>query len=492
MHISLINLPRYEIHRPPLGLAILSAICVEEQVKFDCYDFSLEIYQQLQSDFFDIDNFCITNIINPSCQQRLEKLIDCRVKTILDQHPETIFAMSLLSTWSQPVCKLFCKSIRRQSQCKIMLGGQGLNDKNWTDGMIENELIDHYIIGEGEIPFRKFLQGETNIPGLDNYNFQQINDLDSYCVIPNYQKLPLLQYPYLGNNPDFFITASRGCVRRCGYCDVGHLWKKYRYRSANHVAKEMITQYERHGIHNFFFTDSLINGSMKMLNELCDRLIEYKKTNPDAKFEWKGQYIFRPKELVKERHIQRMAEAGVSYLIIGLETGSDKVRYDMDKKHTTADAEWFLEMFKKYGINCHLLMLTGWVTETLEDHGQTMALFPQWQKYVASGTISGIELGSTLAIIEHSPVGKDIDKYEISMINNKPYLWVSNKNPGLTIGERYRRRAELHREAIKYHWPITRGLYRLNTIKHHIQEAVEHLSHNPRLKIQRTWKLLST
>lgn len=492
MHISLINLPRYEIHRPPLSIAILAAICVEEQVEYDCHDFSLEIYQKLPKDFFDIDNFCITKIIDDKCKQRLQDLIDQRVLNIVTKHPDTVFAMSLLSTWSQPVCELFCKSIKRQSNCQIIIGGQGLNDENWTRDMVARGLIDHFIVGEGEIPFRQFIQGQFDCAGLDNFDFEQIDDLDSYCVIPDYQKLPLDQYPYLGNQQDFFITASRGCVRRCGYCDVGHLWKKYRYRSAEHVSREMITQYERHGIKNFFFTDSLINGSMKMMNRLCDILIDYKEKNPGANFQWKGQYIFRPKELVKEEHIERMARAGISYLIVGLETGSDRVRYDMDKKHTTADAEWFLEMFKKYGISCHLLMLTGWVTETLEDHQQTMDLFPRWQKYVASGTVTGIELGSTLAIIEHSPVGINADQLEISMINNKPYLWQSGKNPDLTIAERFRRRAELHREAIKYNWPITRGLYRLNTIKRHLQEAVEYLEENPMPTHRRSWKLLSS
>lgn len=490
MHISLINLPRYEIHRPPLSLAILSAICEEEQVPYDCYDFSLEIWQKLPDDFVDVDNFCITRRMPDTTRCRLQELIDQRVATILSQNPNTVFAMSLLSTWSQPVCELFCASIRKLSDCKILIGGQGLEEK-WTDRMLADNQIDYYIVNEGEIPFRQFLKGSIDCPGLNNYNFEQIDDLDAYCVIPDYRKLPLDQYPYLGDSLDLFITASRGCVRRCGYCDIGHQWKKYRYRSAEHVAREMITQYERHGIRNFFFTDSLINGSMKMLNELCDILIEYKQANPEAKFRWKGQYIFRPKELVKEEHIRRMVDAGVDYLIVGLETGSDRVRYDMDKKHTTADAEWFLEMFKKYGISCHLLMLTGWVTETLEDHQQTLNLFSRWQKFVASGTITGIELGSTLAVAEHSPVGINSDQLKISMINNKGYLWYSETNPELTIAERYRRRVETHHEAMKYHWPITRGLYRLNTIKRNLQEAIEYLEKNPMPQHRRSWKLIS-
>ena len=42
-----------------------------------------------------------------------------------------------------------------------------------------------------------------------------------------------------------------------------------------------------------------------------------------------------------------------------------------------------------------------------------------------------------------------------------PRLWISNKNPELTVTERVRRRLETHNEAIKYNWPIWRGSQRL-------------------------------
>lgn len=489
MHICLINLPRYEIHRPPLSLAILSSICDSEGVDYSCLDFSLLIWQKLPDDFTNIDNFCITKRIDIDVQSRLQQLIDCTVSGALALHPSATFALSLLSEWSQPVAEMFCQSIKRLSKNQIVLGGQGLTNESWTNGMVSHGLIDSYIVGEGEIAFRRYLKGDRTSPGINNYNFAQIDDLDQHCVIPNYSKLPLTQYPWLHKEPDLFITASRGCVRSCGYCDIKHQWKKYRYRSAQHVALEMITQYERHGIQQFFFTDSLINGSMKMLNELCDKLIEYKESNPGANFKWRGQYIFRPQEHVKEAHIKKMADAGVDYLIVGLETGSDRVRVDMDKKHTTDDAEWFLEMFKKYGISCHLLMMTGWVSETVKDHQDTLALFPRWQKYVASKTITGIELGSTLMILDHSPVGQRIEELNIEFINEKKYLWQSGANPDLTIAERVRRRVETHYEAIKYHWPITRSLYRLNTIKNNLQEAVEYLSTNTIVRPRRSFEI---
>lgn len=486
MHICLINLPRFEIHRPPLSLAILSALCDQEQVSYNCVDLALLIWQRLPNDFVDIDNFCITKHIEPDVLQRLEALIEDTVVTQLQEYPDTTFSLSLLSMWSQPIAELFARSVKKHSNNEVLMGGQGLTDPAWTEQLKQQKLLDVFIVGEGEISYRRFLQGDRSGPGINNYNFEQINDLDQHCVTPNYSKLPIDQYPYLTSRAELYINGSRGCVRNCGYCDIGHQWKKYRYRSAAKIAEEMIAQYQRHGITDFFFTDSLINGNMKMLEELVDILIDFKEKNPDADFKWRGQYIFRPINTIKEEHIRRMAQAGIDFLIIGLETGSDKVRLDMNKKHTTDDAEWYLEMFKKYGISCRLLMITGWVTETLKDHQDTLQLFSRWQKFVASGTITGIELGSTLMILEHAPIGHDVDQYKIHMLNDDPWLWQSETNPDLTIAERVRRRIETHREAIKYKWPITRSLYRLSTIKRNLINGIEYLQSGSRTKKKRT------
>lgn len=473
MKTCLVNLPRFEIHRPPLSLGILGEICNQNQVDWECLDLALEIWKELPHHFHDVDSFCITSIIDDDILRKLKRLIAWKIQDVVDREPGIVFCLSLISHWSIPVCELTCKIIKEISNCKIIIGGNGLEEQDWVTKMKQSGLIDHFVYGEGELAFAAFLRGEKDFPGLDNFDFQQVDNLDDVFVIPDYRRLPLEEYNYIDHGKALFITASRGCVRSCSYCDVGYFWKKFRYRSAEKLAEEMITQFERHGVVNFYFTDSLINGSMKMLDELCEKLIEYKEKRPDAQFNWKGQYIFRPIGQVKERHIANLKAAGCTYLIVGLETGSDKVRYDMNKKHTTDDAEWYLEMFQKYGIQCHLLMLTGYVTETLQDHQDTLNLFKRWKKFVASKTIAGIELGNTLSILPNSPVGKLKDKYGIKLVGDKMYFWTSDSNPELTVPERYRRRLETQYVAIKENWPVTRGHYRLEFLRNNILELID-------------------
>ena len=96
MDLSIINLPRFEVHRPPLSLAILSAICKEESVDHSCLDFNLMIYRDLPELFEEINDFCITGNIDNQTKEKLYSLID---KAILNETKDrniSHFCLSLL------------------------------------------------------------------------------------------------------------------------------------------------------------------------------------------------------------------------------------------------------------------------------------------------------------------------------------------------------------------------------------------------------------
>ena len=76
---------------------------------------------------------------------------------------------------------------------------------------------------------------------------------------------------------------------------IHEFWTKFKFRSGQNIADEMIENYKTHGITDFYFMDSLINGSMKAYRELCSTLVEYYKQNnlPEKFFRWGGQFIVR-------------------------------------------------------------------------------------------------------------------------------------------------------------------------------------------------------
>jgi radical SAM superfamily enzyme YgiQ (UPF0313 family) len=146
----------------------------------------------------------------------------------------------------------------------------------------------------------------------------------------------------------------------------------------------------------------------------------------------------------------------------------------MDKKFTNEDIDYHLEHFQRTGMTVVFLMIVGYLTETLEDHEESIEMYKRWQKYVATGTIAGIDLNTSLMFFPGTPLSKMIDSHEVNFPTvefdatgnprKNDMIWTSGLNPDLTFEERMRRRLEVNEMALKYKWPIWRGAQRLNSL----------------------------
>ena len=467
---AVITLPRLEPHRPPVSSAIVARICSDAGLTTKSFDLNIDLYHKSRSLFDSLDSILDGyRTASTTEAHEIDLFLDAEIERIGSYEPDIIL-ISVFSFTSHYFAKRLLEKLRHIAACKI-IGGQGVfvpelsrqeQDRNtFGQTMLDNGLIDHYIVGEAEETLSRFLGGQRDLPGLDNSNPVQVMRLDD-APWPDYSYFDLDRYAYLDSKREVFVTSSRGCVRKCTYCDVPYMWPKYRWRSGENVANEMISHYEKHGITKFYFTDSLVNGSMKSFSDMCSRLANY-KFSPGLS--WSGQAIIRPKNQVSTEYFDMISAAGGKQFYIGVETGSDKIRWEMDKKFTNDDIQYHLENFSRTGINMFFLMLTGYVTETIDDHLDTLAMFPRWQHYVADGTIKGIDLGPTLIVMANTPLDHMREDLGIRFLNGDPKSWITDSNPGLTIKERVRRRIEIHEQAIRFNWPIWRGEQRLETIR---------------------------
>ncbi len=470
-----ISVPRLEIHRPPISTAIVAEVIRSLGHDVEALDLNCEFFHYLsdRQAYYDHDEIWDKHRDATFAElKNIVRFIKLHLEEI-DKYDQ--IWISVFGGSGHIFSELLLKMMRKHLSNKtIILGGQGAwsaDILNSTEGfgyrMKKDKLCDLYLVGEGEEVIKTVLAGERSGPGISDENPRQINKLDT-LPFPNYGFYDLDRYDYLTPNKEVFIVGSRGCVRRCTYCDVARYWPKFRYRTGNNIADEMIHHYEKHGVTHFYFTDSLVNGSMKAFNDMCDVLAKY-NTNHKAGFEWKGQFIFRPKHQLPKDHFATVAAAGGKEFYVGVETGSDKIRWEMDKKFTNEDIDFQLEEFSKHNINAFFLMLIGYLTETKDDHNDTLRMFKRWQKYVATGTIKGIDLGKGLLFLPNTPLERMMDSHGVYFLedNGKPNadLWQCTSNPSLDVGERIRRRVETHEEAIKYNWPIWRGAQRLDSVK---------------------------
>jgi radical SAM superfamily enzyme YgiQ (UPF0313 family) len=463
----IINPPFMEPHRPPISSAILAEIFRLKGYEVSVLDLNIELFHAIGGDmFYDVQSMFTNNICSKEQNQYLIEFNN-RFLNQKDLEKYEYIAISCFSYWNLKMVEFCCRQIRGIYHGTIIVGGAGLELDDFGKKLRDQQLIDHYIYGEAELALPKLLDGVENYPGINGNPPEQIDDIED-LPLPNYGYFDLKRYDWLLDKPDVFIYGSRGCVRKCTFCDVEHYWPKFRWRTGKSIANEMIANYEKYGISNYFFADSLVNGNLKEFTIFCDTLVKYK---PDL-FRWAGYAIVRPKEHHPAEMFDMIKEAGGRFWSLGIETGVDRIRYEMKKKFTNDDVDWHLEQSQRIGLQNLFLMIPTWPSETSEEHLEYLKIFERWQNYAVDGTIYGINISATLGINETSPLSKsegidfefpNIDYIDKSMA--KPIMWVSRSQPTLTHKEKFQRTLNLYKEVIKYNWPLVNRKQKLRELE---------------------------
>jgi len=486
--VLLINTPLLEPHRPPVSTAILASVLHKNNYHVEVLDLNIKLFLKFNDLYHSIepafDN--IRRIKYHEIKQIINLLREFLNPICSDFD---VIGISVFSVKSVVFSEILMKYTRKYfPNVRIIIGGPGvLGETDAENGfgkkMKQQDLCDAYVVGEGEHTIVSAVEG-AKITGVNTEVFSQIDDL-SKLPFPNYKFFDLDDYDYLEDKREVLVVGSRGCVRRCTYCNVQRSWPSFKFRTGLNIAEELIYHYETSGVSDFYFADSLINGSRKAFVDMCTILAEYNQMH-NAKFSWKGQFIFKRKSQISDEYFDIISEAGGNEFYVGVETGSDKIRWEMDKKFTNDDIQYHLEQFNRTNLKTVFLMLTGYITETLEDHHVTMKMLKRWQYFVATGTIIGIEFGQTLSILPGTPLHDMIDSRNINFLTGMEDIgnvgmksfWTTDNNISLTIPERVRRRVEIHQQAIKYNWPVWRGVDRLNSIKQLITTYNNHIKNN--------------
>tara|TARA_B100001094_G_scaffold13134_1_gene11521 strand:- start:2546 stop:3985 length:1440 start_codon:yes stop_codon:yes gene_type:complete len=462
---------------PSPALAALKS-CVQN-AGYNCYtiDLNIELYDDLKQNhkvYGEVDNYFQTDFRYLSQDiSDLEPLIEMKYSLsddalelyqkhlnrwadyILDQGNEWI-GISLLSVNSVLYTIDLAEVLKnKSSNCKIVLGGPGVSTfgimgaSNLGEFMIVTGLADRYLTGEGEYSLVELLNDKEYIEQ------GQIDNLD-ILPYPDYSDFDFAKYDSQQNT--VAVTGSRGCVRSCAFCDIKSAWKKYRYRSGISIANEIINHHQRFGSTEFRFTDSLVNGSLKAFEEFLDAIILAKKQGLIANnIKWSGQFICRPINQFTEEWFEKMSLAGANMLQIGVESGSEAVMHNMGKKLSNDDIDFTIGMLSKYKIQCDLLMIVGYPTETDEDFDMTLNLLERLSPYNEQGCIEGINLGKTMVVLPGSPIGENMNHWGIEYDDNNN--WISTLNPTLTFKQRVKRRvlAQEKCQELGYmiRWPLT-------------------------------------
>jgi hypothetical protein len=438
--IVFLTLPRLELRAPITAPALLKA-CVESAGFTSlCMDLNLDLWHSVDPKvhghvWFDTDlTFRHEDKFLPFWNEVIAPQANKWIEELRQINPRWV-GMTIFSQRSKWIAREVVRLIKDQlPHIKIVTGGPF--SEFVSPPLFKEGLVDAYVIGEGEQPIVDILQGKSDRPGINGNPPEQNNDLDK-IPIPNYDDFDFKLYPKGWNDPRIrdesnmgtefiYITGSRGCVRRCEFCDIANVWPKFRYRSGKNIADEMMRQNNKYGSKRFLFTDSLLNGSVSQLKELCQTLIEYRKAGKMGPVRWQGQFIARPKQHMSAEVYQLMKEAGCFFVSIGVESGSEKVRNDMKKMFDDEALDFTFNACAENGIEMAWLLLVGYPTETEADFQRTLDLLDRYNWINKKGLVRSVALGPTLDIVPGSPLYKKQEQMGITWDDHKNWVYGDN------------------------------------------------------------------
>jgi hopanoid biosynthesis associated radical SAM protein HpnJ len=235
-----------------------------------------------------------------------------------------------------------------------------------------SKAIDFVVKREFDYQIADYAKGKPleELPGVSYWKNGEIVHNPEGGVIENLDELPWVTKVYKRDldfrrynvpfllNPFVSFYTTRGCPAMCTFClwpqtHSGHRW---RTRSADDVANECRYALENFpGMKEIFFDDDTFNYKKERTLELC------KKLKP-LNFTWSCT----SRVTTDYETLKAMKDAGCRLMIVGYESGEEKILRNIKKGATIEMARRFTADAHKLGLVIHGDFIVGLPGETRE------------------------------------------------------------------------------------------------------------------------------
>jgi len=207
-----------------------------------------------------------------------------------------------------------------------------------------NSKFDAVVIGEGEIALEKILKNPNM---LDNHKIikgESIKNIDE-ILFPARHLITWTRYKrgiMAGEElltPAVSIITGRGCPGRCIFCSSHCVFgRRVRHRSVENVITEIKHVINTLGYRGFNFHDDTFCINRPRILKMCE---EFKKLN----IMWR---CLTRADTVDEYLISTMKDSGCKEIIIGMESGSQKILDTIRKGITVEQNLKAMKIIKKF------------------------------------------------------------------------------------------------------------------------------------------------
>lgn len=159
------------------------------------------------------------------------------------------------------------------------------------------------------------------------------------------------------------LIAQLGCSYGCAFCGGRNsaMLRRIRTRSTQNIVSEIRHLHEAHGFTGFNFFDDELNINKSMV-ALMDEIYEL-QVELGVEFRLRG---FIKSNLFTDEQAAAMHRAGFRWILVGFESGSDRILENIQKKATKAQNSECMAIARRHGLKVKALMSIGHAGESAE------------------------------------------------------------------------------------------------------------------------------
>ena len=262
------------------------------------------------------------------------------LQDIIRDTASKVIGISALSAYTGFAKDLMSFTKRERPDIKIAVGGI-----HPTVSPDDFDGYDWLIKGEGEITFTKILDGEyfSGVIEGEKPDLSEILPVDRSLIRIEEKPLPGLEEPFAT------LIIGRGCPYRCNFCQPAEhtlFGKRLRLRPVENVVAEI----ESLGVKSFMIHDDCFTASKRYVEEFTEAL-------PHGYKWWcqgRADNVCDNPTLIR-----KMRDKGLTGMILGYESGDDRVLEYLKKDVTVAQNLESARILKALGIMVWANIMVG-------------------------------------------------------------------------------------------------------------------------------------
>ena len=287
--------------------------------------------------------------------------------------PQAVMTGHAGSTPAHPVCLRLLSGVKAECPNATTVYGGVFPTYHPAEILRAGPAVDVIVRGEGEATAVELLSALErdparlrDTPGIAFRDASEsvltparppMKDLDAFSVgwglIEDWDR-----YQCFGMGRAAIVQFSRGCPHRCTYCGQHGFWVKWRHRDVRKIADEIEWLHRRHDVRFITLADenptTLKAKWREFLEEIASRGL------PVHFFA-----TIRATDIVRDADILDLyRRAGILYVLMGIESTSDRVLREIRKGSTTRHDFQACQLLKRHGIFSILGHIVGLEDET--------------------------------------------------------------------------------------------------------------------------------